>query len=115
MLAETHASLVPLGWRAPFRTVGGSAHCLSTLLLSRELHSADWLIDLPGRERRQEETMSEVTTPTFANIGISRKYRPNPASTEDSNSKLELDRRLDEALKDTFPASDAISLVIPVR
>ena len=30
----------------------------------------------------------------------------------DPNSKRELDRRLDEALKETFPASDPISVVI---
>jgi hypothetical protein len=30
----------------------------------------------------------------------------------DSNSNRELDRRLDEALKETFPASDPISIVI---
>ena len=33
-------------------------------------------------------------------------------SVTDPNSKRELDRRLDEALKETFPASDPISVVI---
>ena len=56
-----------------------------------------------------------MSEPTFANIGISWKYRRTPASTGDSNSKLELDRRLDEAPEDTFPASDAVSIVIPFR
>jgi hypothetical protein len=61
--------------------------------------------------------MSELPAPTVAHIGISRK---NPevqipiASAEDSNSKRALDRRLDEALEDTFPASDAVSIVISV-
>ena len=36
-----------------------------------------------------------------------------PAS-EDANSKCELDRRLDQALEDTFPASDPVSIVISV-
>jgi hypothetical protein len=30
----------------------------------------------------------------------------------DPNSKKELDRRLDQALADTFPASDPISIII---
>jgi hypothetical protein len=59
--------------------------------------------------------MSELPAPTVAHIGIARK---NPevqipiASPEDSNRAL--DRRLDEALEDTFPASDAVSIVISV-
>jgi len=32
----------------------------------------------------------------------------------DPNSKIELDRRLDQALEDTFPASDPVSIVISV-
>ena len=62
--------------------------------------------------------MRELPTPTVANIGISRKnpaVQISTASAEDSNSKRALDRRLDEALKDTFPASDAISIVISVK
>ena len=62
--------------------------------------------------------MSELPTATFANLGISRKnpeVHISSASAEDSNSKRALDRRLDEALKDTFPASDAVSIVISVR
>ena len=62
--------------------------------------------------------MSELPTPTFVNIGISRKnaeVQISSASAEDANSKRALDRRLDEALEDTFPASDAVSIVISVR
>lgn len=62
--------------------------------------------------------MSELPTATFANLRISRKnpeVQISSASAEDSNSKRALDRRLDEALKDTFPASDAVSIVISVR
>ena len=61
--------------------------------------------------------MRGLPTPTFANIGISRKNpeaQNSTASAEDSNSKRALDRRLDEALEDTFPASDAVSIVISV-
>ena len=61
--------------------------------------------------------MSELPTPTFAK-GISRKnpeVQISTASAEDLNSKRALDRRLDEALKDTFPASDAVSIVISVK
>jgi len=64
------------------------------------------------------KTMSELPTAIFANLGISRKnpeVQISSASAEDSNSKRALDRRLDEALKDTFPASDAVSIVISVR
>ena len=45
------------------------------------------------------------------------RHRPAGAGNEivvDPNSKRELDRRLDEALKETFPASDPISIVISV-
>jgi hypothetical protein len=61
--------------------------------------------------------MSEPPTPTLAK-GISRRNRNvqiSTASAGDSNSKRALDRRLDEALKDTFPASDAVSIVISVK
>lgn len=62
--------------------------------------------------------MSELPTPTFANIRISRKnpeVQISSAAAEDSNSRRALDRRLDEALKDTFPASDAVSIMISVK
>ena len=62
--------------------------------------------------------MSELSTPAFADIGLSRKNHEvqiSTASAEDSNSKRALDRRLDQALEDTFPASDAVSIVISVR
>ena len=62
--------------------------------------------------------MSELPTPTFANIRISRKnpeVQISSAAAEDSNSRRALDRRLDEALKETFPASDAVSIMISVR
>jgi hypothetical protein len=38
----------------------------------------------------------------------------NDGVFEDPNSKAELDRRLDRALEDTFPASDPISIMISV-
>lgn len=51
---------------------------------------------------------------------IAAKLRDNDSLWRDrnrvpidaSNSKHELDRRLDQALEDTFPASDAVSIVI---
>lgn len=33
-------------------------------------------------------------------------------SPRDLNSKLDLDRRLDQALKETFPASDSMAIII---
>ena len=62
--------------------------------------------------------MSEFAMTTFAKSDSSWKYREvqiSTASTEESNSKRELDRRLDQALEDTFPASDAVSIVMSVR
>jgi hypothetical protein len=44
----------------------------------------------------------------------SSTHRDGGSSTEDSNSKRALDRRLDQALEDTFPASDPISIVISI-
>ena len=46
------------------------------------------------------------------------KYREDGisnASTYDPNSHDELNRRLDQALEDTFPASDPVAIVISVR
>jgi hypothetical protein len=34
------------------------------------------------------------------------------ASLRDQNSKSELDRRLDQALAETFPASDSVAIII---
>lgn len=49
-------------------------------------------------------------------VDSSRKYGDvHSASIEDSNSKHELDRRLDQALEETFPASDPVSIVISVK
>jgi hypothetical protein len=60
--------------------------------------------------------MSEFAMRTLAKSGSSGGYRKvQIASVEDPNSKRELDRRLDQALKDTFPASDPVSIVISVR
>jgi hypothetical protein len=51
----------------------------------------------------------------FTKTDTSWKYREEETSigsVERSNSHSELDRRLDEALEETFPASDPISIVI---
>jgi hypothetical protein len=53
--------------------------------------------------------------PTSAKSDGSWKYREvqiSTSSTEDSNSKRKLGPRLDQALEDTFPASDPVSIVI---
>jgi hypothetical protein len=48
--------------------------------------------------------------------GSSPKHRDeNVAAVEDSNSKCQLDRRLDQALEETFPASDPVSIVISIK
>jgi hypothetical protein len=44
-------------------------------------------------------------------LGRAVQATPRP-STEDSDS-MRWDRQLDEALKDTFPASDPPSVVVP--
>jgi hypothetical protein len=62
--------------------------------------------------------MSEFATSTFTKGNSSWKYRGvqiSTASSGDPNSKRDLDRRLDQALEDTFPASDPISIVVSVR
>jgi hypothetical protein len=41
-----------------------------------------------------------------------REEEISVVAAEHSNSQRELDRRLDEALEETFPASDPISIVI---
>jgi hypothetical protein len=58
--------------------------------------------------------MSEYTGPAFGDP----EHGPNPREIEIgkslafSNSQRELDRRLDQALMETFPASDPVSIVI---
>jgi len=42
----------------------------------------------------------------------SESPRTTNASLRSENSKLELDRRLDQALAETFPASDSIAVII---
>jgi hypothetical protein len=41
-----------------------------------------------------------------------RGVPPVAARLEESNSKRELDRRLDQALEDTFPASDPVAILV---
>jgi len=57
--------------------------------------------------------MSRFAMPTYAERAWTHRDRAI-SSTEDSNSKRALDRRLDQALEDTFPASDPVSIVISV-
>lgn len=46
----------------------------------------------------------------MAKIG---KERPNRARLEDHGERDKLDARLDEALKETFPASDSVAVTPP--
>lgn len=43
------------------------------------------------------------------------RFSVNPGDWPDANSKSRLDARLDQALEDTFPASDPFSVVISER
>jgi hypothetical protein len=45
---------------------------------------------------------------------VRRRDAPNevPLAVENSNSDSDLERRLDQALQDTFPASDPVSIFI---
>jgi hypothetical protein len=62
--------------------------------------------------------MSKSGKPTLAKTSSSVKKPRDQKSapfTYDSNSRRELDRRLDHALEESFPASDPVSIVISVR
>jgi hypothetical protein len=43
------------------------------------------------------------------------RFPVNPGDWPDANSKSRLDARLDQALEDTFPASDPFSVIISER
>jgi len=57
------------------------------------------------------EKLSEPTMTTPGKYDASSREQFSRAA-EYSNSRHELDRRLDDALEETFPASDPISIVI---
>lgn len=59
--------------------------------------------------------MTALIMPKMAESESWRYRGVRGAPIEDSNSKVELDRRLDKALEDTFPASDPVSIMISVR
>ena len=69
---------------------------------------------VPTREKTIENEMTELAVPTFGEPVDGSNPREakidNPLAF--SNSKRELERRLDQALMDTFPASDPVSIVI---
>jgi hypothetical protein len=48
-------------------------------------------------------------------VRVSEPIDVNRKSFRDLNSKMELDRRLDQALKETFPASDSMAIIIASR
>ena len=58
------------------------------------------------------EKDDELTMTTSGKHETSHRREQLSRVTEHSNSWHELDRRLDEALEETFPASDPISIVI---
>jgi hypothetical protein len=72
----------------------------------------------------EKKTKGKVAMTTNAKADTSGKYHEeeieeieemeeiSEGSVEHSNSRSELDRRLDQALEETFPASDPISIVI---
>jgi hypothetical protein len=69
----------------------------------------------------EKKTKGKVAMTTNAKADTSWKYHEeeieeieeiSEGSVEHSNSRSELDRRLDQALEETFPASDPISIVI---
>jgi hypothetical protein len=66
----------------------------------------------PGR-RSQEKSMREYAMTMVTKSGSSGKDRELAISAEESNSQRALDRRLDQALEDTFPASDPVAIVMP--
>jgi hypothetical protein len=70
---------------------------------------------LRQREQQQEKTMTEFTMRAFAKSGSSWDGDVHRAPVIGLDSKRELDRRLDQALEDTFPASDPVSIVMSVR
>jgi hypothetical protein len=59
--------------------------------------------------------MTEFAMPAFAKSGSLWDGDANRAPIEGLDLKRELDRQLDQALEDTFHASDPVSTVISVR
>ena len=67
-------------------------------------------------KRSRETLMSDFAIP-MSHATREREWRHHDVSVSemppsDSNSQRELDRRLDAALEDTFPASDPVSIMI---
>lgn len=60
------------------------------------------MAELKMRVNRERYNSTQEREP----MKITRKSR------RDLNSKLDLDRRLDQALKETFPASDSMAIII---
>ena len=58
--------------------------------------------------------MSELATPFVRHDPADDRDLIRPAPGADPNAKPALDRRLDQALAETFPASDPVAIVISV-
>jgi hypothetical protein len=56
--------------------------------------------------------MLDATDATDRRVRSCRGISPAAARSDDSNAKRELDRRLDQALEDTFPASDPVAILV---
>ena len=112
------ANVVSLGSRVTYR-VDGLASKTSVLVLPSEVHRGlpglsvltplgTALLGLRVSARMVFQT-SEGLEPT---VIVVRVERPGP---ESENSKAALDRRLDQALDQTFPASDPVSVICTAR
>ncbi len=73
------------------------------------LRSGDWM---PFCARPNEVPMEVVVEDVASLIGGGDESEAVPPLSRDENSKHHLDRRLDDALMETFPASDPISISI---
>jgi hypothetical protein len=56
-----------------------------------------------------EALMVEANSPSYEQP---KRASERAIAQQEQNSKRELDRRLDQALQETFPASDAVSVII---
>jgi hypothetical protein len=80
-----------------------------------ESNSRAEIVATATADGQREKAMIEVAMPAFAKSDSSRKHNDlHRPSTEGADFKRELDRRLDQALEDTFPASDPVSIVMSV-
>jgi hypothetical protein len=80
------------------------------IMLRRRKH---WELGYNGRVKTVTELVVRLFRGRTSNLQVTNELR-NYGLFEDPNSKAELERRLDRALEETFPASDPISIMISV-